>query len=56
MFSLPGDILYAVAAGLGMLAWAFIFGYSLFSTNPPAQEMEQEVPEEAMPIPLKKAA
>ena len=56
MFSLPGDILYAVAAGLGILAWVFVLGYDMFSTPPPAQEMKQELPEEAIQMHLKKAA
>ena len=55
MFSLSGDLIYAVAAGLGMIAWAFVFGYDMFSTPPPGQEMKQAIPEKPVQQ-LKKAA
>ena len=56
MFSLQGDIIYALAAGLGMLAWVMILGYEMFNSTPPVAEVKKELPEESIPYHFKKAA
>ncbi len=56
MLSLPGDILYAVAAGLGLVAWAFMLGYDMMSSTPPGLEKKQAVPEEPVHYQMKEAA
>ena len=56
MFSLQGDVIYAVAAGLGMLAWVMILGYEMYSSDPPVAEVNIQLPEESIPYHFKKAA
>ena len=54
--SLQGDIIYAMAAGLGMLAWVMVLGYEMFNLTPPAAEVNKQLPEESIPYHFKKAA
>ena len=56
MFNLQGDVIYAVAAGLGMLAWVFVLGYEMFNSTPPVAEVNKHLPEETIPYHFKKAA
>ena len=56
IMSLQGDIIYAMAAGLGMLAWVMVLGYEMFNLTPPAAEVNKQLPEESTPYHFKKAA